>query len=53
MLEDQFRLTMMLSDGKSPYLFYSPISGTLMVLAAIVLASMALPALMKARKEIL
>ncbi len=43
LLEDQFRLAMMISDGNPVVFFTRPLSGTLMVVATIVLASMTLP----------
>ena len=51
LLEDQFRLAMMLSDGNAAVFFKRPISGTLMVMALLVLISMALPPLLRARNK--
>jgi putative tricarboxylic transport membrane protein len=49
MLEDQFRLAMMISDGDALVFFKRPLSATFMVLALLVLLAMTLPALLKAR----
>ena len=51
MLEDQFRLAMMLSDGNPLVFFNRPISGTLMMLAVAVLALTMMPSLKKMRNE--
>jgi len=51
MLEDQFRLAMMLSDGNPLVFFNRPISGTLMMLAVAVLVLTMMPSLKKMRNE--
>jgi len=51
MLEDQFRLSMMLSDGNPIVFFNRPISGTLMLLAAIMLVLTVAPALKRIKNE--
>lgn len=52
MMEDQFRLAMMVSNGDFLVFFKRPISGTMMVLTFIVIAAMAAPGLLKARNEV-
>lgn len=51
MMEDQFRLSMMLSNGDFFLFFKRPISGTIMAITIVVLVMMTLPALMKARNK--
>ena len=52
MLEEQFRRSMMLSDGDATVFFNRPISGTLMVITLLVLVSLMLPILSKRRAKV-
>jgi putative tricarboxylic transport membrane protein len=52
MMENQFRLSMMLSNGDATVFFTRPISGVLMALVAVIILAMALPRLLKTRERI-